>query len=168
MCNLYNITTTQQAIIDLVRVWRDLTGNLEPSIDVHPDRFGVVVRNGLDGQRELVKMRWGMPSFPHVMREAAKKRADKLSAKGKTIDDAAFAELLKNEPDKGTTNIRKVHLKHWQQWLGVPNRCVVPITSFAEPDPASAAGGRTPNAWFRWRRQSTAHVLCGGMGSRLA
>lgn len=148
MCNLYNITTTQQAIIDLVRVWRDLSGNLEPSIDVYPDRFGPVVRNGLDGQRELVKMRWGMPSFPHVMREATKKRADKKRAKGDVIDDAAFAEMMKVEPDKGTTNIRKAYLKHWQQWLGVPNRCVVPITTFAEPDPNSAVDGRTPNAWF--------------------
>ncbi len=34
-------------------------------------------------------------------------------------------------------------------WLGVEHRCVVPLTRFAEPDPASKVdGGRTPNAWF--------------------
>ena len=38
---------------------------------------------------------------------------------------------------------------HWKRWLGVGNRCVVPITSFAEPDPANKVEGeRTPNAWF--------------------
>lgn len=148
MCNLYNITTTQQAIIDLVRVWRDLSGNLEPSIDVYPDRFGPVVRNGLDGQRELAMMRWGMPSSSQALFQATSKRADKLRAKGKDIDKEAFAEMLKMEPDGGTTNIRNTASKHWLRWLGVPNRCVVPITSFAEPDPASGAGGRTPNAWF--------------------
>ncbi len=38
-------------------------------------------------------------------------------------------------------------LKHWTRWLGVANRCVVPFTSFAEPNPAAKVeGGRTPNA----------------------
>lgn len=32
---------------------------------------------------------------------------------------------------------------------GVENRCIVPVTEFAEPDPASKPeGARTPNAWF--------------------
>ncbi|WP_442579118.1 SOS response-associated peptidase [Mesorhizobium sp. ASY16-5R] len=149
MCNLYNITTTQQAIIDLVRVWRDLSGNLEQSIDVYPDRFGPVVRNGLNGQRELVRMRWGMPSSSQALMKAAGTRADKLRKKGKDIDKAAFAELLKMEPDKGTTNIRNTTSKHWLRWLGVPNRCVVPITSFAEPNPGGKVEGEnTPYAWF--------------------
>lgn len=59
-----------------------------------------------------------------------------------------FDELLKMEPDRGTTNVRRVESRHWTRWLGVPNRCVVPFTSFAEPDPASANGGPIPNAWF--------------------
>ncbi len=53
------------------------------------------------------------------------------------------------EPDGGTTNVRNVSSKHWKRWLGVENRCVVPFTRFAEPDPANKLeGGRTPNAWF--------------------
>jgi putative SOS response-associated peptidase YedK len=149
MCNLYNITTTQQSIIDLVRVWRDLSGNLEPSININPDQFGPVVRNGLDGQRELVKMRWGMPSSSQALFQATKKRADKLRAKGKEIGKDEFAELQRMEPDRGTTNIRNTESKHWLRWLGVENRAVVPFTSFAEPDYTTGAEvGRVPNAWF--------------------
>lgn len=47
--------------------------------------------------------------------------------------------------DPGVTNIRNVG----SRWLGTTSRCVVPFTSFAEPDPASKVeGGRVPNAWF--------------------
>jgi putative SOS response-associated peptidase YedK len=58
-----------------------------------------------------------------------KKRAEKLQAKGKTVD---FKELLRMEPDGGMTNIRNVKSKHWTRWLGAENRCVVPFNSFSE------------------------------------
>jgi putative SOS response-associated peptidase YedK len=61
--------------------------------------------------------------------EATKKRATKLEAKGQAVD---FKELLRMEPDGGTTNIRNVKSKHWTRWLGVENRCVVPFNSFSE------------------------------------
>lgn len=145
MCNLYNLTTNQQAIRDFASVTHDLLGNLEPSIDVYPDRFAPIVRNN-EGRRELAAVRWGMPSSSKAQLDAATKRADKLRAKGKEVD---FDELLKMEPDGGTTNVRNTSSKHWKRWLGVENRCVVPVTRFAEPDPASKVeGGRTPNAWF--------------------
>jgi putative SOS response-associated peptidase YedK len=55
----------------------------------------------------------------------------------------------RSEPDDGTTNIRNTSSKHWTRWLGVENRCVVPLTRFAERDPGSNIGeGRTPYAWF--------------------
>lgn len=146
MCNLYNITTTQQAMLDFTRALRDLAGNLEPSIDVYPDYPAPVVRNGLDGKRELVRMRWGMPSSSQAIYQATAKRADKLRAKGKPVD---FDALLKMEPDGGTTNIRNTSSKHWARWLTPEFRAVVPFTSFAEPDPASQKPGEwIPNAWF--------------------
>jgi putative SOS response-associated peptidase YedK len=49
--------------------------------------------------------------------------------KGKPVD---FKDLLRMEPDGGTTNIRNVKSKHWTRWLGVENRCVVPFNSFSE------------------------------------
>ena len=149
MCNLYNVTTTQQAMIEWSRAMRDLSGNLEPTIDVYPDRLGPIVRNGHDGVRELVRARWGLPSSSQALFQATAKRVEKLRAKGKTVDDEEFKRLLKMEPDGGTTNVRNTSSKHWKRWLGVEHRCIVPVTSFAEPDPASKIeGGRTPNAWF--------------------
>jgi len=70
-----------------------------------------------------------MPSSSKALMDAKKKRAEKLKAKGKTVD---FKELLRMEPDSGTTNIRNVKSKHWTRWLGPENRCVVPFNSFSE------------------------------------
>src|SRR5260370_34402200 len=72
--------------------------------------------------------------------DATKKRAEKLQAKGKPVD---FKELLRLEPDGGTTNIRNVKSKHWTKWLGPENRCVVPLNSFSEFN--KAEGG---DIWF--------------------
>ena len=44
MCNLYNVTTNQQAIRDFISITHLREGNLEPSLNVHPDRMGPVVR----------------------------------------------------------------------------------------------------------------------------
>lgn len=146
MCNLYNLTSTQRAMIEFARALRDFSGNLEPSLNVYPDQLAPIVRNAPDGVRELVRVRWGLPSSKQALYQAASKRADKLRAKGKPVD---FDLLLKMEPDRGTTNVRNTTSKHWTRWLGVQNRCVVPLSSFAEPDPASIGeDGRTPNAWF--------------------
>lgn len=145
MCNLYNVTTNQEAIRALANAMRDIVGNMEPSINVHPDYSAPVVRNNM-GVRELAAVRWGLPTSQFALMQAAKTRAAKIQAKGRDVD---FAELLKMEPDRGTTNVRKTDSKHWIRWLGVDNRCVVPVTRFAEPDPASKIdGGRVPNAWF--------------------
>ncbi len=144
MCNLYNVSTNQDAIRALTKAL-DRLGNMPPSLDVYPDYPAPIVRNN-GGERELVMVRWGMPSSKKALFDAASKRADKLRAKGKPVD---FDELLKMEPDGGTTNIRNTSSQHWKRWLGVENRCVVPLTRFAEPDPANKPeGGRTPNAWF--------------------
>ena len=144
MCNLYNVSTNQDAIRALTKAL-DRLGNMPPALDVYPDYPAPIVRNNA-GERELVMVRWGMPSSRKALLDAATKRADKLREKGKPVD---FDQLLKMEPDKGTTNIRNTASQHWKRWLGVENRCVVPLTRFAEPDPASKGeGGRTPNAWF--------------------
>jgi putative SOS response-associated peptidase YedK len=103
-------------------------GNLAPMPGVFPDYKAPIVRNGLEG-RELATARWGMPSSSKALMDATKKRAEKLQAKGKTVD---FNELLRMEPDGGTTNIRNVKSKHWTRWLGAEHRCVVPFNSFSE------------------------------------
>jgi hypothetical protein len=103
-------------------------GNLAPMPGVFPDYKAPIVRNGPQG-RELATARWGMPSSSKALMDATKKRAEKLQAKGNAVD---FNELLRMEPDGGTTNIRNVKSKHWTRWLGVENRCVVPFNSFSE------------------------------------
>ncbi|MEA2822991.1 MAG: hypothetical protein QOJ86_4995 [Bradyrhizobium sp.] len=63
MCNLYSITTNQEAMRALFRVTVDNAGNLPSLPGVFPDYEAPVIRNG-EGARELTKMRWGMPPPP--------------------------------------------------------------------------------------------------------
>ena len=146
MCNLYSLTKGPQAILEFTRTMVNNAGNLEPG-KIWPDYAAPIVRD-VDGTRELAKVRWGLPSSKKALLDATSKRADKLRAKGKDIDDEVFAELLRMEPDRGTTNVRNTASRHWTRWLGVEHRCVVPFTSFAEPDPKNRHGGPIPNAWF--------------------
>ena len=104
MCNLYNISTNQEAMRSIARAMTDQLGNLEPSIDIYPDRPAPVVRQATDGL-ELVRLTWGMPSPPFV---------------------------TKGNPDTGVTNIRNVTSPHWRRWLGPEHRCLVPWTTFCE------------------------------------
>ena len=121
MFNLYNVTTTRDAVLQSTQAFRDRAGCNEASFDVYPGYQAPIVRVVEDGQREIVRATWGMPSPP---------------------------AYVKNY-DLGVTNIRNVNSPHWRRWLGPTSRCVVPFTSFAEPDPASKVeGGRVPNAWF--------------------
>ena len=77
--------------------------------------------------------RWGMPSSQKAQLDAATKRADKVRAKAKSVN---FEQLLRMEPDGGTTNIRNTASKHWKRWLSVERRCVVPFTSYSDGLPA--------------------------------
>jgi putative SOS response-associated peptidase YedK len=153
MCNLYSITKGQAAIIELMRALRDLTGNLPPMSGVFPDYSAPIVRNAPDGVRELSLARWGMPSSQFAQMEATKKRAAKLEAKGKPVD---FKQLLRMEPDSGTTNIRNTASKHWKRWLEPANRCVVPFTSFSEFN--KAEGG---DIWFAFGEERPLAAFAG-------
>jgi putative SOS response-associated peptidase YedK len=153
MCNLYSVTKGQAAIIALTRAMRDVTGNLPSMPGIFPDYLAPVVRNAPDGVRELAMARWGMPSSQGAILDAAKKRAQKLKAKGKPVQ---FDELLRMEPDSGTTNIRNTDSTHWKRWLGVEHRCVVPFTSFSEFN--KTAGG---NVWFAFDETRPLAVFAG-------
>jgi hypothetical protein len=43
MCNLYSVTKSQQAIRELVRAIRDVTGRLPPLPAIFPDKMAPVV-----------------------------------------------------------------------------------------------------------------------------
>jgi putative SOS response-associated peptidase YedK len=61
MCNLYSVTTNQEAIRRLFAVANDRAGNLPALSAVFPDQFAPIVRNAAGGGRELVLARWGVP-----------------------------------------------------------------------------------------------------------
>ncbi len=137
MCNLYAMTRGRSEVAALARAMNDRNNNQPPMPGVYPDYAAPVIVNADDGAREMRDMRWGMPTSKRALLDAATRRADALRKKGAEFD---FAELLKMEPDKGVTNVRNtmndrgVTNAHWRPWLGPANRCLIPFTSFAEPD----------------------------------
>lgn len=143
MCNLYAMMKARAEAGRLAKAFRDRNNNQPPQPGVYPDYPAPVIVRGEDGQREMRDLRWGMPSSKKALLDAATKRADSLRKKGAEFD---FAELLKMEPDKGTTNVRNTASAHWRPWLGAANRCLAPFTSFAEPDQDHE--GTRKNVWF--------------------
>lgn len=128
MCNLYSITSTQQAIRDLVKALRDLTGNMRAQPAVFPNRMAPVVRTAPDGVRELLMMRWG---FPPPVIPGSKPRNPYL------------------------TNVRNTDSRYWQTYLKDPaRRCLVPATSFAEPD-----NNQGPKSIWTWFAQDDSRPL---------
>jgi putative SOS response-associated peptidase YedK len=119
MCNLYSMTRSRAAVRELARVMNDRTANLPPLPGIFPDYPAPIVRNGPAG-REMVMARWGMPS-------------PKLALEGRNSDP-------------GITNIRNMASPHWRRWLGSENRCVVPWTSFSEPERLPT--GKSQPVWF--------------------
>lgn len=140
MCNLYSLTKGQQAILQLSRAMRDATANLPPLPGIFPDYPAPIVRTASDGVRELALVRWGMPSSKKALLDAATRCADKQRAKDQEV---VFDDLVKMEPDSGTTNVRNTSSTHWKRWLEPANRCLVPFTAFSEFN--REAGG---DIWF--------------------
>lgn len=150
MCNLYAMMRARTEVVLLAKAMGDLNNNNPPLPGVYPDGEAPVVVGGHDGAREMRNMRWGMPSPKNLLLDAAGKRADGLRKKGTEFD---FAQLLRMEPDRGVTNVRNTTSEktgrinaHWAPWLGGANRCLVPFTSFAEPDQDHE--GTRRNIWF--------------------
>ncbi|MES2435048.1 MAG: SOS response-associated peptidase family protein [Pseudomonadota bacterium] len=125
VCNLYNQTMAVDAMRQLFAGLENSTGNLEPG-DIYPDRLAPIIRHRPEGL-ELARARWGMPSPPSV---------------------------LKTARDPGVTNVRNLSSPHWRRWLGPAHRCLVPVTSFAEPK----SGG---NQWFGPAQEGTPMFFAG-------
>jgi putative SOS response-associated peptidase YedK len=119
VCNLYSMTTNQEAIRRLFGVAVDNTGNLPSQPGIFPDYSAPIVRNTANG-REMAMARWGMPS-------------PAFSLKGRNSDP-------------GVTNVRNTASPHWRRWLAPECRCVVPFTSFSENE--TLPDGRKPPIWF--------------------
>lgn len=132
MCNLYSLKTdifgwakAHEAFLGSVL---DLpTGAAEGGSNVdltwkpqlYPDYRAPIVVRGDDGADRAQFARWGMPS-------------PQFALQGK-------------KTDPGITNIRNTTSPHWRRWLGPPNRCLVPMDAFSEPD---QVGGTKKPIWF--------------------
>lgn len=128
MCNLYSQTKSQDAMRhvfdDVLNDSEDLiddSGNLPPMPGIYPDYSAPIIRHGPQGGFRLTRARWGMPT-PQVF-------------------------LKGRRTDPGVTNIRNPGSPHWRRWLGAGHRCLVPFTSFSEPDGRPAAPRNHP-VWF--------------------
>lgn len=107
MCNLYNQTTSQEAMRRLFDDLEDHTGNLQ-SGQVYPNQMAPIVRCD-EGRNILQIARWGLPT--------------------------PKSYLVGKNYDKGVTNVRNTASPHWRRWLGPEHRCLVPFNRFAEPAP---------------------------------
>lgn len=155
MCNLYSHTRNVEAMRKLFAPFNDggaNFANLPPQPGIFPDYEAPIIRNE-EGEARLAMTRWGMPSSKKALLDAATKRADKLRAKNKPVD---FDQLLRLEPDSGTTNVRNTSSSHWKRWLDVPHRCLVPFTSFSEFN--KDAGG---DIWFAFGEERPTAFFAG-------
>jgi putative SOS response-associated peptidase YedK len=130
MCNLYAQTKGPQAILEASRAMLNLTGSLPPQPAIFPDKMAPIVRTGADGQRELIMARWGFPPPAYPGQKAP----------------------------RPVTTVRNVDSRHWSPWLREPaTRCLVPVTSFSEPD--NRAGDGSPSIWTWFAKDKTRPVM---------
>lgn len=105
MCNLYSMTSNQEAIRRLFRVEEMSALNLPTLPAIFPGHDAPVVRETETGERELVLMHWGF-----ILPQKGKAPKDVTNARDGKVRDSRFWNLSFQE-----------------------RRCLVPVTSFAEP-----------------------------------
>lgn len=119
MCNLYSQTRNVDAVRRLFRVSGNRAASFEPKDAIFPGRMAPVVRLAEDGERELVELSWGF-----VLLQPGK----------------APRRVTNTRDDKVTGRFWKPSFEH--------RRCLVPATSFCEPNDGRAAGERATWHWF--------------------
>jgi putative SOS response-associated peptidase YedK len=105
MCNLYSLHTSRQAMGRLFRVSDNRMGEIPDQLTLFPGHNAPLVRLAADGEREVVTMSWG------------------------------FVLLQDGKAPRRVTNTRDVKAASpfWKASIE-QRRCLVPVTSFAEPD----------------------------------
>ena len=116
MCNLYSNTRSRDAIRALFHVSDNRAYAFEPMPAIFPKSVAPVVRVASDGERELVPMTWGFP----LLREGYAPRP--------------------------VTNVRDDTVRSSPFWRPSfeARRCLVPASSYCEPDSNKPAGWH----WF--------------------
>lgn len=120
MCNLYSMTRPRDEVLRLFRVTDNRAAAFEPFASMFPGRIAPVVRVSSDGERELVTMSWGfvLPQTGKAPRRVTNFRDDKART-------SAF----------------------WRESFE-QRRCLVPASSFCEPNDGRAQGERATWHWF--------------------
>ena len=105
MCNLYNLHKTRDAVGKLFKVSDNRMARFPEQLTMFRGREAPVVRIAPDGERELVIMSWG------------------------------FVFLQAGKSPRSVTNTRddKMDSGFWRKSIE-EHRCLVPVSSFAEPD----------------------------------
>jgi putative SOS response-associated peptidase YedK len=105
MCNLYSMTAAREAVLRLFRIGHNRAVTFEAKDAIFPGHLAPVVRATPDGERELGLMSWGfvLPQAGRAPRRVTNFRDDKT----------------RQSP-------------FWRQSFEL-RRCLVPVTSFAEP-----------------------------------
>ncbi|MDQ8700215.1 SOS response-associated peptidase [Hyphomicrobium sp. LHD-15] len=116
MCNLYSNTKTRDALRGAFKISDNRAYAFEPMPAIFPKAVAPVVRVASDGERELVPMTWGFPL------------------------------LRKGYAPKPVTNVRDDTVLTSPFWRPSfeARRCLVPASSYCEPDSNSPAGWH----WF--------------------
>jgi len=119
VCNLYSQTRNTKAIRDLFKVSGNRAAEIEPRDAIFPGHMAPVVRLAEDGERELLELSWGFV-FPQPGR--------------------APRRVTNTRDDKVMTGFWRTSFQRW--------RCLVPATSFCEPDDGRPAGAKATWHWF--------------------
>jgi putative SOS response-associated peptidase YedK len=114
MCNLYSLNKKRDAVARFFRVSHNRAGSFEPRSAIFPGYSAPVVRAADDGEREVVEMSWG------------------------------FVFLQKGKAPRRVTNVRDDKILTSRFWVTSfeERRCLVPATSFCEPN-----GDVKPATW---------------------
>lgn len=112
MCNLYSELKPREAMRDLFGVSDNRAAAFDPMAAIFPGGEAPVIRAAEDRAREIALLSWGFPL------------------------------LMKGKAPKRVTNMRddKLGSPFWAESFR-ERRCLVPVTSFAEPK------GRRPATW---------------------
>lgn len=128
MCNLYAQTKDRNALKAFFRVSDNRCAEVKPQSAIFPKTVAPVVRLAADGERELVAMMWG---FPLVRKGYAPKPVTNVR------DDTALTSPF------------------WKPSFQA-RRCLVPASSYCEPDDKSPAGWH----WFALNPAEERPMFC--------
>ena len=114
MCNLYSLNKNKNTIATMFRVPHNRTVHIDPLPGIFPNYAAPVVRHAANGEREMVFMSWG------------------------------FLLLQAGKAPRRVTNVRDDKILTSSFWRPSfeQRRCLVPATSFCEPN-----GDVKPATW---------------------